>query len=234
MEVDMKLLCFPHAGGFSFSYYFFKVLKLNGVDKNDVVLYEYPHRGNRLSEQQYEEFTDCVQAVIKEYEPMLENDEYILFGQSLGGYLAYEVGKILQKKYNKKSKVTIISGQMPPCYAKEYVVDYANSDALNAYLKKMDVSEDFLKKTGQSYIDLVCDDLKMFESYLPMPMNEDTQSSNIAIVFGEEDPEIDIVKLREWEKYCDNLVSIKSFPGRHFFFNECKETFIDHINKLIK
>ncbi len=228
----MKLICFPHAGGFSFSYYFMKMLKLNALDPSDVILYEYPHRGSRLKEDQYKEFSECVNSIIEEYEPIIANEEFVLFGQSLGGYLAYEVGLTLQNKYSKRPYLTVISGQMPPCYSKEYMVEYNNSEKLNAYLKKMDVSDDFIKKTGESYIQLVCDDLKMFETYCPTEEPE-KKNSKIAVVYGERDPEIDVNRLIEWEQYTMQLVDIRGFPGRHFFFNACKEAFVQYLNEII-
>ena len=230
----MKMLCFPHAGGFAFSYYFFKMGKLDKVLPEDVILYEYPHRGARMSEKQYDSFQDCVEEIVKEFEPLVKDNDYVLFGQSLGAYLAYEVGTILQNKYNKKPAIVILSGQMAPCYSKNYIVDYKNPIELNNYLKRMDVSKEFLEKTGNSYIELVCDDLKMFSSYKEYELSEnDNLLSKVVVVYGKDDLDIKAELLPEWAKYTQKLVEIKGFEGRHFFFNQCKEEFIDYINSIL-
>lgn len=229
----MKMLCFPHAGGFSFSYYFLKLGKINGLFPEDVILYEYPHRGARLKEEQYKYFEECVNAIVDEYEQELEDNNYVLFGQSLGGYLAYEVGLILKNKYNKSPAMVIVSGQMPPCYAKEYVVDYTDSKELNKYLKRMDVSKEFLDKTGSSYINLVCDDLKMFGSYEDNKKSDYLKLPKAAIVYGKEDPDIRVESLNEWSDYIENVVDIKGFNGKHFFFNQCREDFVSYLNELM-
>ena len=127
--------------------------------------------------------------------------------------------------------MVIISGQMPPCYAKDYVVDYTNSSELNNYLKRMDVSKDFLEKTGSSYINLVCDDLRMFSTYEAPEI--DIKLPKAAIVYGDKDPDIKIKNLSKWKDYVDNLIDIKSFNGRHFFFNDCKDEFVSYLNELM-
>lgn len=110
----MKLICFPHAGGYACYYNFFD--KLNFSVINAIYYYEYPGRGNKIGSVEETDFSQRIHNAVDYVRKLnVKAYDYALFGHSMGAFVAYEAGKTLQNIYNLPPAIVFLSGQVPPC-----------------------------------------------------------------------------------------------------------------------
>lgn len=91
----MNIICFPHAGGQASFFHFLKK-----EDEINFIPYEYSGHGSRINEKLYPTFDKAVEIIAKDIVNM-KLDELILFGHSMGAYIAYETAYLLENKYKK-------------------------------------------------------------------------------------------------------------------------------------
>ena len=104
----MDILCLPYAGGSKST--FFNIKK--HTDFN-IIDYELPGRGRRIRENNFDTIKKIVEDIL---DKVTFNNEYIIWGHSMGGYIAYELIKQIENKEIRKPKKVIISAQVPPTY----------------------------------------------------------------------------------------------------------------------
>lgn len=94
----MKLFCFPHAGGSSSIY-----LKWNNVIENtsklEIIPLEYKGHGYRMDEDFYNDFDEMVGDMLKSVlDKLVLGDPFMIFGHSMGAYVAFKIANLLEKK----------------------------------------------------------------------------------------------------------------------------------------
>ena len=108
----MKLICFPHAGGFAFYFNFLRQIKT--LHKGDLYLYEYPGRGYQGKEPNAESLMAIAQTAAARIADFVGDEPFCIFGHSMGAFVAYETEVLLEADYGKQAARLILSGQHPP------------------------------------------------------------------------------------------------------------------------
>lgn len=121
----MKMFVFPHSGGFGYQYNFFKKYSFKKI--NDVYTYDYPRKyqsnNTVLVEHSFEERVEsALQWVLSQN---INSNEVVLFGHSLGAFVAYEVGLVLKNKYAIEPSCVIMSSQNPLLHILRFVNSFA-------------------------------------------------------------------------------------------------------------
>ena len=103
----MKLFCFPHAGGSASIY-----LKWNNVLGDnlelEIIPLEYKGHGFRMDEDFYVDFNEMVEDMLSYTLNKLNPDEsFMLFGHSMGAYVAFKIANLLRKKHICKSSLFV-------------------------------------------------------------------------------------------------------------------------------
>lgn len=109
-RADMRLFCFPYAGGGASIYHDWLRLLPKEIEVCPVQL---PGRENRGMEAPISSLSEIVQAVTEEMKPLL-NLPFAIFGHSMGALLAYETARLLTKKYSKTPLHLFVSGHSAP------------------------------------------------------------------------------------------------------------------------
>ncbi len=109
----MKLITLPFAGGTATYYnnwkiYFYKKIELVSI--------ELAGRGNRINKPVNQDINDMVENI---FDILIENinDEFMIFGHSMGALLAYELAVKL-KKNNRPSNTYLLFRKIRPKYIK--------------------------------------------------------------------------------------------------------------------
>lgn len=105
-----NLICIPYEGGYSACYYRWKS-DLNQNIKMTTV--ELAGRGRRIKEPSYVNITEAVEDIYRNIAPMVAQEEYVMFGHSMGSVLAFEVMQKIIKRGDRLPKHIILSGSDP-------------------------------------------------------------------------------------------------------------------------
>ncbi len=98
MEKQIKLFCIPYAGGKA---EMFRELAGYLPDRISVIPLEYAGHGTRAKEAFYADFTEMTTDIASKIEKQLDgNEDFALFGYSMGSLVAYEIvaRKLLKKQ----------------------------------------------------------------------------------------------------------------------------------------
>ena len=214
MKDEVQLLVLPHAVGALGNYRHFK--EVNNVHLID---YELPGRGSRL----LEGVSDMNKIINEAISTIDFSNEYILFGHSMGAFIAYEIcSSIEQRELPKPSKV-ILSGQNPPSKNKK-IEEYKNVSIEEAreYFKDMGgTSREILNNNELMaiYTDILNQDLAFLNCYLKK-FEFKMLKTNLEIWVGKEDKSILPKSYFEWNNYTIGNCKFFQFEGGHFFINK--------------
>lgn len=227
----MKLFCLPYAGG-SESVFHSWQLRLNpNIQLYPVAL---KGRGTRFTEGYYSNVEEAVNDIFENIKNQLNND-YAIFGHSMGGLLAYELYYKIQKSGIKTPKHLFFSGYKAPYISRKRVPIYNLSD------------DDFKKKI----IDLggtpkeVINNQELFDLFLPILKNdfkivdqyihhqkESKINSDITVFYGEDDIN-DNQDVNAWKYQANKNFKLYKFRGGHFFVNQEIDRVVSIINKTL-
>lgn len=231
----MKLFCFPHAGGFSSYYNFFRKYKFANVD--ETILYEYSGRGIKNSEPNDRDFYERVEKAAKElYEFGAESGNYIIFGHSMGSFIGYETARLLSSRYDAQPALVIMSGQNPPCGFCDIkdLFDVKMID-IDLFLKKLGGVPEFLKNCPSAlefYKSFIIEDMEILSGYKGCTPSENEILPFGAVVSGRNDPIVFREMFTKWNKNFLNLVSEKVFEGGHFYMENKNEELCSYIDRI--
>lgn len=231
----MKLICFPHAGGMSGYYAFLKRAPLAGIDSVDLV--EYPGRGSRAAQEGYRDFQDCVERVSARLaDEGLEDGCYVLFGHSMGAFVAYEVACLLQERYGLRPLHVFVSGQKPPCRVVPEHYAQCESDGID-FLKRLGgVPELILEDEGiaRYFIGLCAKDLRILQTYSPRPPDPANRPLVGSVICGDDDLEVSLDELEDWWGYFAVPPQVKVMHGNHFYLREREEELVAFMNERLR
>jgi len=107
---DLKLFCFPYAGGSSLVYRSWAKLLPENVQ---VIPVELPGRGSRLKESPFVSLPDLVVALTDAICPILDGP-YAFFGHSMGAMIAFELARSVCRQLDSQPEVLFVSGRRAP------------------------------------------------------------------------------------------------------------------------
>lgn len=106
----MRLFCLPYAGGGASIY---RSWQDSFPTEFDVCCVQLPGRENRLMEPLFTRMEPLVEALAEALVSTLDRP-FALFGHSMGGLIAYELARLLQRKYRMTPNHLFVSGCRAP------------------------------------------------------------------------------------------------------------------------
>lgn len=219
----MKLICFPHAGGFSLYYGFLRKYTYQNIDK--IPVFDYP-RSSFQPTGTPEDFRCYVNAAA-EYirKNITEGEPYLLFGHSMGAFIACEAGLIMQNTFGQAPAGVIVSGQNPP-YAVHMGKHTEMPSDLYAFAKKLGgVPQKILDNPQmcEKLIRFAEADLQAVSTYVPtMPAGAERLACGM-LIRGADDFIVDPEYVGDWDKTFRRMDSDNVLEGDHFYFNQQPE-----------
>lgn len=216
-----KLIIFPHAGGGILYYNKWRILLSN---KFDVTIIQYPMRENKINQHMPERLEILAENIFWEYKSLF-NDKCIIWGHSMGSFVAYEVLKFMEDYLDVYPKCFYSSGAAAPCSKREDLSEVVNNKGefytLLTNYGGIDFSlfsnEDFL----EVFLPTIKVDLILVSKYTDRCIRK--IKCPIVLMEGEEDK----CDISQWDIYAGSKINIVYFKGNHFFIEE-------NINEIVK
>lgn len=224
----MKLFCISHAGGSSFSYSSWKKSVPKGIELQPMDISGHGMKLNkRLNKNIYENASELAKDISRS---IAENEEYALFGHSLGAILAYEV-YIELKKMNVDLPIHIFfSGRGNPSRADKVLFNelpddqfiIGISDSYNGDIAEI-MENDELRDI---FLPILRNDFEMIENY---KFKEEVVDCDISIMNGKQDKTISLLDEIAWRKLTNKKCFFSDYDGGHFYLYDP-----DNISEIFK
>lgn len=213
-----QLVMFPFGGGSGYSY----MELIKEIDRNTEIIVVNPPGHLLNNGKPLESIEEMVYLYSKELRPLLKEDT-LFFGHSIGGIVAYEICKGLEKLYDIKKM--IISSVNPPHRTRDDVDLHSDMDT-EQLIQKCTVlggMPQVFKEAPElleGFIVGLRADLKALEKYSDGKMKHvEKIKTTASVLYSDGDYIVNPAKLREWERYLDCSEYIK-FSGDHFYLFE--------------
>lgn len=217
LKNQIQLIALPYAAGSLRSYYSF-----NQVKAIELVKYELPGRGFRQSYK-----LSNLSIILKEVMEVIDfTRPYILFGHSMGAYIAYEICSYIEDKELPLPNKVILSAQIPPNNKKNTNTwQYLPKNEVINYLKKLGGTPDEIldnQELMELFSEVLNQDFAFLGSYFKSGWTEKVKS-NLEIWYGEDDEFIDEKGITAWDQYTYGKCKYVKFQGNHFFIQQLFE-----------
>lgn len=227
------LFCIPYAGGSATVYMQWKQILGNHIELYPV---ELAGRGARYDEPHYSNFTSMRNDLAVQIKQYAGNNQYAIFGHSMGAVLAYELNYLLTEEGFPQPVHLFLSGRPAP-------VQNAGRKGLLSRLVSEKLGELFHKNEGipveiakrpelaKKFRQVLKSDLRIMNSY-DFKAKQAKINCPVTIFSGKQD-EISETELLAWKDHSNNDCKIIWLNGDHFFLHSRKEELVSVINQTI-
>lgn len=230
-SAQIKILCFPYAGGGASEYRYWPEFLTDNIELWAVQL---PGREDRIQEA----FYDDVEVVIKELHNVIGekmDTPFLLFGHSMGAILAYEFAKRLKKYDSKEPEHLYLSGRaaVKDSSKQKQFTSMSERELEWMAIHKLGTSDIIMEQPELKKIFLrtLHADFKMIEAYHASEGNKLT--CPVSVFYGLSDDSYMEEQYREWSSVTEGTFKSEAFEGGHQFINENTESVIQAILKDI-
>lgn len=232
----MILYCVPHAGSSALNYYQWKLLMNDNIK---IVPLELAGRGAKSEQALYKCFDEAVDDLVEEIinNQNQSDEQYALFGHSLGCWLVYHVYFQLIKKGMEPPVHIFFSGRWSPLTKKEELKyrDMTDGEFMNRIREIGGTSEKIINSPEfvDKYLQIFRSDFAIIESY-ENPAENELIESDITVLSGTQDNSIKNSELLEWRKTTSGMCTICKVNGGHFFHLENMQDTINIIESKLE
>ncbi|MFC5861904.1 thioesterase II family protein [Acidicapsa dinghuensis] len=213
---QMRMFCFPHAGGGSTVYYPWNRSLPPFVQVCPIVL---PGRENRVSEPSIDDFSMLLASITRHLRPWLDLP-FVVFGHSMGALLAFEWVRELRRNHCPMPGWLFLSGRCAP-----------QTPPISSPLHNKP-DEEFLSELNERYRgipDEVLSNPELLEFYLPILradigviesyryQEQEPLSIPITVFAGADDTSISWNEIMDWKLHTSARFQTQILPGGHFY-----------------
>jgi medium-chain acyl-[acyl-carrier-protein] hydrolase len=214
-QVELKMFCFPYAGGTAMVFKKWADFLPPAVQ---VISVELPGRGARLKEPPFVSVPTLIDELGDVILPLLDKP-FVFFGHSMGAIIAFELSRFLRRKHGREPQTLFLAGRRAPQIKKSAPVTYN--------LPKDEFIEELIKLDGtpkeviehaelmELMIPLLRADFQLVQTYEYVT---DTPLRRPIIVYGGlQDYETPRDLLSPWREITSSRFALHMLPGDHFF-----------------
>ncbi|WP_294843794.1 alpha/beta fold hydrolase [uncultured Gilliamella sp.] len=232
---NISLYCLPYSGGSASIYYKWHT-KL--ADNITLVPLEPAGRGTRISQPLCQTIEDAIQDFYQQFITRYDGGDYVIFGHSLGGLMAFELVHYILDQGYAMPKAIFFSGARPPdrVHDEKILHTLSDTDFITEIAKLGGTSVEVLrnKELMNIFTPIIKNDYRLYEQYSFQPKSR-VLTCPIIILHGDADSLVALEELPRWEKFTDKEIKIITFPeGDHFFVDKKYEQLVNIINQTIK
>lgn len=229
------LIIFPCAGGSSENFARYRQYEEELGAK--VICMEYSGHWSRYKEALYEDFTSLLEDMTTGILQLVdEKDHLYLMGHSMGGYVAYEIAMILQKR-EYCVKCLFLAACMPMLLWDGIRINIQGEEDIYNFLRKIrQVPEKVLYSDffRENFLPAIRNDLRILVDYSRRDSEVAKTSADIICFHGMEDPLVDSMEV--WNRYTLGDFRVEYYEGEHFFLHQEKsrEKMLKQISEVIR
>ncbi len=226
----MILFCIPYAGSSADIYSKWD----NFIDKSiKVYPIELNGRGKLFGKDFYQSIEEAIDDIFNRISDKIENEEYAIYGHSMGSLLAYELYNKIKESNMKLPKHIFFSGCRAPDVATvlDKMIYLDKEDFKKRLIEIGGISEELAKNNVvfNLYARIIRNDLTMVSKYKYKEKNSKIECS-ISVLNGKSDI-IAEEEILPWKKHTINKFNMYYISGNHFFIND--EDNIEKITQII-
>ncbi|MGL4798882.1 MAG: thioesterase II family protein [Cellulosilyticaceae bacterium] len=227
----MQLFCLPYAGGAATQLFAWQ--KILG-DQVRVIPVELPGRGRRMGEALHTQFDDLLSEVASCVCSQLDGTPYAILGHSMGGMLAFELAKKLQREEKPVPEYLILSGTKLPSVSTEQYSTLSDDQFTQRIKALGGMSEEVLENEELMafFLPIIRADFQVVETYSPKVLEEPLRCK-VVLFQGDEDAYTKEDALSEWHKLVAEPLKIYTFSGGHFFINEKRSEVLETLQGIL-
>ncbi len=224
----MILFCLPYAGGSETIYYNWK----NYIHPLiHVIPIELKGRGKRFNEFLYESLEEAVDDIFENIKEKIVDEDFAIYGHSMGSLLAYELYYKMSKMNIRKPKHIFFSGYKAPSIIRERENTYTlpDYDFMKKVMELGGTPDELMNNQEllQIFLPIIRSDFKVLETYNFQEKEEKIQC-DVSILNGKQD-NINLKEILAWKHHVCGDFKVYNFEGNHFFIN----TNVENITKII-
>jgi medium-chain acyl-[acyl-carrier-protein] hydrolase len=214
-QADLKIFCFPYAGGTSLVFKKWADLLPSTVQ---VLAAELPGRGPRLHEPPFVSLPTLIGELTEVVWPLLDRP-FVLFGHSMGAIIAFELARSLRDQYGREPQALFVAGRRAPQVSAGEQITYNLPKAefvkelieLDGTPKEVIEHEELM----EMMIPLLRADFQLTQTYKYVA---DTPLRCPIIAYGGlQDDHVTHDRLSPWKELTDSKFTLHMLPGGHFF-----------------
>ena len=226
-----KIFLLHFAGGNCYSFNFLKPL----LTDFDAVALELPGRGKRFDEKLITDFHEAALDIYNQIVTYPEVQDCLIFGHSMGAYLALKVSSMLEAAGNPPAFI-FVSGNAGPgliCYdaskprhtlgRSDFRKELENMGGISNEILENEEAYSFFEPILRADFEIAENDGLEYLSPINVP---------IYALMGSE--EKDVERIANWAKFTKNIFSFEILSGGHFFIYDQKEKVAEVILKNYK
>jgi medium-chain acyl-[acyl-carrier-protein] hydrolase len=228
-QARLRLFCFPYAGG---NASIFRTWSSALPVDVEVCPVQLPGRSTRLMERLFTEMSPLVQVLAPALSSLLDKP-FVIFGQSLGALIGFELARQLRRQYGVNPvRLFISAGRAPqiprrdsPIHTlppKEFLVEVRR---LNGIPKELLEHEELM----EIVLPILRADFALYETYeysAEPPLN-----CPISTFGGLQDGKVSRNDLEAWRDETTACSSLRMLPGDHFFLNTARPLLLQMISQ---
>ncbi|MBB6697123.1 thioesterase II family protein [Clostridium algidicarnis] len=228
----MILFCLPYAGGEETIYYKWKKHLNPSIQLQPIKL---KARGKRFNESFYESLEEAVEDIFQNIKDKIVDDEYAIYGHSMGGLLAYELYYKISSENLRIPKHIFFSGYKPPNIIRKekHIHMLPDEEFIKEVIDLGGTPEELVENEEllQLFIPILRSDFRILENYIYREKKDKIQC-DISVLNGKYD-DITLEEILAWKNYGDKVFKAYNFEGNHFFINTNVESITELINKIL-
>ncbi|MCN9243353.1 alpha/beta fold hydrolase [Streptomyces sp. RY43-2] len=207
------VLCFPHAGGCASFFRPWQPL----LPTARVHAVQYPGREDRILDESPVDLRALAEAVAEEI--LAGGERYsLLFGHSMGAYVAFEVAACLRDAGAEAPTLVVSSAAAP---ALRPPVPYEDTADVLRYLERYEPLSPQIRQDEELLeliLDYIKEDLRLVAHYHEH-VGKRIDARLVAVVGADDIPEIR-ARFRPWRQHTDGAFVPVVTPGGHFYLRE--------------
>ncbi|MEV0847505.1 alpha/beta fold hydrolase [Streptomyces sp. NPDC049954] len=222
-DSEVTVVCFPHAGG-SASY--FLPLSARLAPRVEVLALQYPGRQDRRSEPAL----TSVEALVREISGVLRDEPerpLVFFGHSMGGTLAFETARRMERELDGRLLGLIVSGRRAPGAVRHESVHLRDDAGIIAEVRKLQGTASALlddEDVVRMIVPTLRADYAVVENYVHRP--GPALNLPLHVYTGDADPQVRGDEARGWAEHTRAGFRLRTFPGGHFYLAEQQDQVI--------
>jgi medium-chain acyl-[acyl-carrier-protein] hydrolase len=231
---EVKLFCFPYAGGSAVLYNNWKNLLDPAILLCPV---ELAGRGSRIAEPFYANIPEMITDVYTKIRDKIHDGPYAFFGHSMGAMIAYKLAHLLRKQGLPEPACIFFSGRSAPHIMRDERKNYAQMND-EVFIKEVlelggTPAELFMyPELVNYYLPLLRNDFTLAEETVMMEKIEPF-NFNITTLFGDEE-DLNCEQRIGWKAHTKKKCNIHVLSGGHFFIHSSMQEVTEIINDTIK
>ncbi|ROR25859.1 surfactin synthase thioesterase subunit [Mobilisporobacter senegalensis] len=227
----IKVFPIPYAGASVNVYYGWKELL---PDRYELCMIELAGRGTRFGEPYYQSVDEASDDIAKRISEQLKyDDEYVIFGHSMGALLTYEIYYKLKQIGIREPRHLFVSGRNAPhsFNKRDNIENMTNENFLQMVEEYGGIPEEFyIKEIMEIFLPILRADFIILDRYKFQPKVEKI-SCGTSIFYAADDFSTHVEKIRKWTEVIEDHVKFHKFKGEHFFLNRYPNDIVNFIVK---